>query len=235
MKRSATVCFTVAVFQLMNDIAASSSTEMELVSEAFIRSTNQLPDGSTNADIAAYLSQYSDEQLKGVLANVKGIYHELIFTHAENYDEDSITAAIFEDTNHPGADLEFMVDGEVIGQVQLKAVMDKSLILEHFEKYPDIDVYATSEVASQLLDVKDSGFSNRDLHEDVAGFVAEIGVDDTIEKAGSGFVLGASMSAAISLADAIKKGKISRHAVRRAVKDGSLSAAVAAAVDFILS
>ena len=43
------------------------------------------------------------------------------------------------------------------------------------------------------------------------------------------------MSAAISLADAIKKGKISRHAVRRAVKDGSLSAAVAAAVDFILS
>ena len=56
-----------------------------------------------------------------------------------------------------------MVDGEVISQVQLKAIMDKSLILEHFEKYPDIDVYATSEVASQL-DVKDSGFSNRDLH-----------------------------------------------------------------------
>ena len=128
------------------------------------------------------------------------------------------------DTSHP-----------IIGQVQLKAVMDKSLILEHFEKYPDIDVYATSEVASQLLDVKDSGFSNRDLHEDVAGFVAEIGIDDTIEKAGSGFVLGASMSTAISLADAIKKGKISRHAVRRAVKDGSLSAAIAAAVDFILS
>ena len=99
----------------------------------------------------------------------------------------------------------------------------------------NLKLCVTSEVASQLVDAKDSGFSNHDLHEDVAGFVAEISIDDTIEKAGIGFVLGASMSAAISLADAIKKGKISRHAVRRAVKDGSLSAAVAADVDFILS
>ena len=164
----------------MNDIAASSSTEMKLVAEAFIRSTSQLADSSTNADIAAYLSKCSDGQLKGVLANVNGIYHELIFMHAEEYDENSITAAIFKDTNHPGTDVGFMVDSEVIGQVQLKAVMDKNLILEHFGKFSDIDVYATSDVASQLLNVKNSDFSNHDLHENVAGFVAEIGVNDTI-------------------------------------------------------
>ena len=44
----------------------------------------------------------SDEQLVGVVSNVKGILHEMEYVRLENTDGDSISAAMFPDTNHKG-------------------------------------------------------------------------------------------------------------------------------------
>ena len=53
-----------------------------------------------------------------------------------------------------------MMNGEVISQVKLKAGKSTELVLEHFDKYPNIDLCATSVVASELEGVVDTGFNN---------------------------------------------------------------------------
>jgi hypothetical protein len=234
LKKSATVCFSTGVFQLLEGLHSHYSLENALVAEAIRRSTSKLSSGASLDEIRDYLSNYSGDSLRGLLANVKGIYHELIFTNAENHDNDSITARIFEETNHPGADVEFLSDGNVISEVQLKAVMDKDIILQHFEKYPDIAVFATSEIAGQFENVSDSGFSNKELEREVMEFAAEFGIEDLLGKASKGFVIGGAASLIWSIAEAIKTGRITRNDLKRAVKDGSISAAFGAAVDLLL-
>ena len=53
-----------------------------------------------------YLNGLSDSQLQGVVNNVKGILHEIEFAARENNDFDSVRAALFEDTNHQGFDIQ---------------------------------------------------------------------------------------------------------------------------------
>ena len=233
--RSATVCFSVGVYQIINEISVHETLEMSLVAEAIRRSTRKLDDNASLEEIRHYLSSYDEEALSGVLANVKGIYHELIFEHSENYDGDSITARLFEETNHPGADVEFMMNGEVISQVQLKAVKSKELVLQHFEKYPNIEVYATSEVASELEGVVDSGFSNEELEASVYEFAEQFGFEDLLEKTAKGFALGTTASLAVAVALAIKDKRISKKDVKKAIQDGYFTAAFGALVDFIIN
>ena len=208
---------------------------MSLVAEAIRRSTRKLDDDASIEEIRDYLSGYEEEALNGVLANVKGIYHELIFEHSENYDGDSITARLFEETNHPGADVEFMMNGEVISQVQLKAVKSKELVLEHFEKYPNIEVYATSEVASELDGVVDSGFSNEELEASVYEFAEQFGFADLLEKTAKGFALGTMTSLAVAVALAIREKRISKKDVKQAIQDGYFTAAFGAMIDFVIN
>jgi hypothetical protein len=233
--RSATVCFSVGIYQILNEISVHETLEMSLVAEAIRRSTRKLNGDASIEEIREYLSGYEEEALNGVLANVKGIYHELIFEHSENYDGDSITARLFEKTNHPGADVEFMMNGEVISQVQLKAVKSKELVLEHFEKYPNIDVYATSEVASELGGVEDSGFSNEELEASVYEFAEQFGFEDLLEKTAKGFALGTAASLAVAIALSIREKRISKRDVKRAIQDGYFTAAFGAMVDFVIN
>ena len=63
-------------------------------------------------------------------------------------------------TNHPGADVEFVVlDGDTISEVQLKAVSSAATIREHLAQYPEIEVVATTEVAEQFQGLATSGNS----------------------------------------------------------------------------
>ena len=159
MKRSAAVVIAVTLQKLMEDSGCSWSIQEGLVLDALRRSASRLNEAS-EGELVEYLGAISDEQLRGVVANVKGGYHELLFARAENIDSDDVSARLFGATNHPGADVEFIVDGDVIGEVQLRAVASKSTIYEHLERYPDIQVVATEQVARQLSDVKSSGFNN---------------------------------------------------------------------------
>lgn len=229
------MCFGVAIHQILAGSFQANTLEMSLVADAVRRSTSKLSDDSSIGEIREYLAGYSGKSLDGLLANIKGIYHELIFVNAENYDDDSLSARIFGETNHPGADVEFLIDGEVIEQVQLKAVMDKNLILEHFERYPDISVYATSEVAENFETVKDSGITNDQLEENVRKFADQFGFADLLDKTIGGFALGVIGSLALAVALAIKEKRLTKEDLKQAVKDGYVSSAFAALVDFLLN
>lgn len=102
--------------------------------------------------------------MPGVVSNVKGIFHEMLVARAENMDEDGIGATLFEAPNHPGADLEFTMNGDVISTVQLKAVQDPTAIVEHFSRHPDIGVMATTEVTELLQGVFGEKLSGSDFN-----------------------------------------------------------------------
>ncbi len=167
IRRSVAVTISATFQQLIQSRISSWSFDQQLVLEALRRSSGDLSDAS-DAELGEYLRGLDRAGLQGITSNVKGIYHELLVEHLENIDGDDTFAQMFEQTNHPGADIEFLVDGEVVHQVQLKAVQDPASILEHFLEYPDIDVQATTEVFEVLKEqfgdrLGTSGISNEEL------------------------------------------------------------------------
>lgn len=143
-----------------------------LVIEAFRRSDSSLTTASVN-DIAEYLTGYGPEQQAGIINNVKGIYHELAFVNAENADLDAWTAEIMPVTNYPGADVVMSnsITGEVV-ELQLKATDSLSYVTAAAERYPDVSIAATSEVAAGNTAIADSGFSNEMITADVSNTAA---------------------------------------------------------------
>jgi hypothetical protein len=162
--RSAAVAIAVTIGLLAGGQRSGWTEDQELVLDALRRSTGSLHD-APEAELADYLVNLSPEQMRGVVSNVKGIFHEMLVARAENTDGDEVSANLFDAINHPGADIEFVMDGNVIREVQLKAVQTQAAIIEHFDRYPTTDVLATSEVTALLAGafghrVMDSGFNN---------------------------------------------------------------------------
>ena len=56
-------------------------------------------------------------------------------------DGDEVTARLFAAINHPVANVEVVVEGEVIRAVQLKAVASADAIRESLERYPEIECF----------------------------------------------------------------------------------------------
>ena len=137
---------------------------------AMERSTNEL-DNASFAEIKSYLLSYDEDQISGLVSNIKGIYHELEFVNFENEDGDSVFAVMHESTNYPGTDVVLFdtTTGESL-EVQLKAVADDQAIDRWVEENPGIAVYATEEVAEDS-GVKSSGMKNDELQKDVEDFV----------------------------------------------------------------
>jgi hypothetical protein len=167
IRRSAAVAIAVTLQVLAAGKTGAWSDDQELVLAALRRSKTSL-NYASDEELGEYVRGMSTEQLSGLASNVKGIFHEMLVRRAENTDGDAITAEIFEALNHPGADLEFFVDGTVVQEVQVKAVQDPLAILTHFSKYPNVDVMATSEAYEALAGayqgrVSDSGFSNEEI------------------------------------------------------------------------
>ena len=186
--RSAAVAVAVTLQQLLAGKTSGWTEDQALVLEALRRANPGLA-GASEAELVAYLRWMGPEQLQGLASNVKGILHELLFVRAQNLHGDAISARLFERANHPGADVEFTMDGEVIREVQLKAVQNPADILEHLDRYPDIDVVATSEVFAALepayaARVADSGVSNAEiaaLTKEVLDDLTHAGLLDLVE------------------------------------------------------
>ena len=155
---------TVLMFKLLSD-DHNEFTKLELdILEAIKRSTNELTDTS-NDEIANYVQLLEPSQLIGFQNNVKGIAHEISYARHENADGDEYFVELFEATNHAGSDIRVInsVTGEV-EEFQLKATAYASYIESHFEKYKDIPVMATSEVAASA-GVETTGVSNEELED----------------------------------------------------------------------
>ena len=140
---------------------------------AIDRSTSDL-DNPSFSEVREYLQSYDEEQIPGLVSNIKGIYHELEFVRYENEDGDSIFAVLQGSSNHPGTDVVLFdtASGEST-EIQLKAVADKNAIDRWELESPGIEVYATTEV-SEKAGVYSSGMSNEELHEDVRGLIDQV-------------------------------------------------------------
>ena len=151
---------------LLSRQALDGSVESEMVASALRRSASRLHE-ATESELTDYLREMTDSQRSAVASNVKGIYHELFFVRQYNEDHTDTFARLYESTNHPGADAQILdsYTGEVLRVVQLKAVSSLNSVYTHLDRYPDIPVQVTDEVASKFdhAQVTPSGFSNDTL------------------------------------------------------------------------
>ena len=170
---SAAVVLAVTFQRLLEDKLTNWRLEESLVLDALRRSTNRLNTASVE-ELSDYVRNLSPEQIKGVASNTKGIYHELLFTETHNTSGSDTEARIMEATNHPGADVQFYRDGDLISEVQLKAVSSPTLVYEHLERYPDTEILVTEEMAAVIDGIESSGFSNVFLNHDVAERLYEL-------------------------------------------------------------
>lgn len=205
-----------------------------MVLDALRRSTGTLEDATTE-QLGAYLSALDTDQFRGVVSNVKGIFHEMLVSATENSDGDGITTTIAGLTNQPGWDLEFAFEDGTSRLVQLKAVNDASRIYEHLERYPGIDVMATDEVAALIPGVEASGFKNAELEEEVrealiATYGPEVG-RDVLEAASTSLLLGAAFAAR----RAIQDGKVDKRELKAAMGDLGVGLGTALALDVVMA
>lgn len=233
-RRSAAVVLAVTFQRLIDDPDRTWRAEEALVLDALRRSRNDLAEAS-ETDLAHYLASLEPDQLCGVVSNVKGIYHELVFATAENADGDPVLAQLPDATNHPGSDVEFTVDGDIIGAVQLKAVASPEYVYEHLTRYPGIDILATEEVAALIPGVSSSGFSNAELEAEVRDAM-DLAPDDAVpaelvEAAGASVLV----SAAFTAGHALRAGRVEPRALKAAMGDLGIGLTTALALDAILS
>ena len=167
-------------YSLMTQTALDGSIEQDLVLDALRRSKNDLNDASEK-ELSEYLNDLTPEQQRGVANNVKGIYHELMWVEKHNASDTDTYAELHGSTNHQGSDvvIKSKDTNEIQNEYQLKATNSKSYVAEYQEKYNDIEVITTHEVAMEMEGVETSGFSNIEITESVNN-VSENVADNTI-------------------------------------------------------
>lgn len=231
--RLASVVIAVTFQRLIEDASREWTLEEELVLQALRRSTGSLRTASAQ-ELSDYLGSLSQDQLRGVASNVKGTYHELLFVQAENEDWDAVAAKVKEFTNHPGGDVEFIVDGNSIGEVQLKAVASEAQVLEHLARYPDIEIRVTDEVAAKIPGIESSGFSNTELTRGVYDRLAVLQGDGLIEEISEGLATSSLVSSAIIAGKAVRGQHLSGTQIRSFLVDAGIGASTAAVLDVLL-
>lgn len=167
------VVLAVTFQRLLDDKILALGLESDLVLDALRRSTGKL-ENATLEELSVYIRNLSPEQLKGVVSNTKGIYHELLFVDMHNATGSPFSAQVMEATNFPGADVQFILEDEVVREVQLKAVNSPSLVYEHLERYPDIEILVTEETAAVLDGIDSSGLSNAVISRDVSERMSQL-------------------------------------------------------------
>lgn len=224
---------SATMMKLMASDLPSFSDDEQLVLQALRRSNNSLSDAS-DLELSEYVQSLSIEQIAGLKNNVKGIYHELAFQSRENLDGDEYIIELFGDTNHAGADVRIInVETGHIAEVQLKATNYASYVREHNQKYGDIEVLTTSEVAAGSSEWSSSGFSNEGLTADTTSTlnILDQGADaDIAESMG----VAAMVTLAINAKSLLKGQTLSTEAKQKIIQDGVVAASVAGLVQLIL-
>jgi hypothetical protein len=224
------VVIAVTFQRLIDDAYREWSLEEALVLQALRRSARALESADTD-ELAEYVRSLSPEQLRGVASNVKGIYHELLFVQAENAGWDSVAAKVKEFTNHPGGDVEFIVDGNVVGEVQLKAVASEAEVLEHLARYPEIGVRVTEEVAGMMPGIESSGFQNEELTRDVYDRLEQLQGEGLIDEISDGLLTSSLVSSAIIAGKAVRSKKLSEQNIRSFLIDAGIGVTTATILD----
>src|SRR5687767_250523 len=159
----------LSAIALTPDPAQLTGTDHAVLA-ALRRSNNALEDAAL-VDVQGYLRGLSDEQVPGLVSNVKGILHEMEFVRLENEDGDSVYASYFDATNHPGTDVQLIdsITGETWA-VQLKATDSTAYVTDWIDEHPGVGILVTDEIA-QRMHLPTSGMSNHELTTDVESLV----------------------------------------------------------------
>ena len=163
-----------AIIAALATIASSDHSELtdndHFILAALRRMKNDLSDASPD-EIQTYLSSLSDEQIPGVVSNVKGIVHEMEFVKLENEDNDYIYASMFDQTNHPDTDILF-IDSKTgdTWEAQLKATDNTAYVNDWIDSHPDGEILVTTEIADEM-GLPTTGVSNDSLTTSVEIFV----------------------------------------------------------------
>jgi hypothetical protein len=224
---------SATIMKLMASDLPSFSDDEKLVLQALRRSKNSLADAS-DLDLSKYVQSLSVEQISGLKNSVKGIYHELAFQRRENLDGDEYIVELFDDTNHAGADIRIInVETGEVSEVQLKATNYASYVREHNEKYENIDVLTTSEVAATSSEWSSSEFSNEGLTADTTSTLNKLdqGPDANIAES---MGIAAMVTLAANAKSMLKGEALSTEAKQKIIQDGVVAASVAGLVQLIL-
>ena len=226
------------LFKVFSDVSKWSDTD-HMVMQAIARSTNELADDSSTDQIVEYIQKYSlGPSRDGLIANIKGIYHELAYAKAENSDGDAWFVELSQKTNEPGIDAYLFNRSSGEGfPIQLKSTDSSGVVTQHFDTYPGVAVFGSSELASKDSRVSDSGFEHEDISDDVTASVNKLSDEGSLinELQGSATVATTSAFIAMSLTfgQALKSGEpLDRSAIqalnstRRAVGFAALSTAL---------
>lgn len=170
-------------YALLTNLALDGSDEQGFVLDALRRSTTALHD-ATEAELGSYLQELSPDQLRGVASNVKGIFHEIWYVEIYNTPHTDTYAVLHADTNHQGSDVQVFSKetGELLNEYQLKATDSADYVREHLDRYPEIGIMVTEEVAPVVNGAESSGFANADMNSQVHGVFAEVADNSVIDR-----------------------------------------------------
>lgn len=125
------------------------------------------------------LLSLSGHELQGAVNTAKGTYFEYLVVQKLNAGEQvgplllgpGQTAVLAESMSQPGWDLRIVGEqGATVDYLQLKATDSVAYIKSTLERYPDIEILATDDVAHSGL-VLDSGISDAELREHVGAAI----------------------------------------------------------------
>jgi len=175
-RQQSLIDLTVVATNLSPQIFFDDKNIDPLVEKA-IRETNPNFDPS-------FLFNFSDDELTGIVNSAKGKYFEYLVTEKLNSGEtvgnlylpDGYQAIMAESLTQPGWDIKIIDDnGNTADYLQLKATNSLAYINETLERYPDIEILSTHEVATRADGIVfDSGISEEDLRESVLESIDEL-------------------------------------------------------------
>ena len=152
-------------------------------------------------EISAHMSNYSSEQMQGVIKSVKGKLFERMYVEYENSDGDEWKAELVEDPYNPGYDV--ILTNEITGDeifLSLKATDTSSYVESALDKYA-YPVLVTKEVGEEYTDndmVMVSHFTNKHITK-----VTEENFDDLLTKDIDRLAVGGVAAGGVTLATVI--------------------------------
>ena len=166
---SAAIVAALSTIALTDDAGALSEGDHAIL--AALRRSNSVLENAPLPEVRDYLRSLDEDQVPGLISNVKGILHEMEFVRVENDDGDSVYASFFDATNHPDTDIQLLdrATGET-WEAQLKATDNAAYVTDWIEQHPGGEILVTDELA-QRMDLSTSGQSNGELTSSVEDFV----------------------------------------------------------------
>ena len=232
---NATIGTVSAVFLKILSASSVEFNENELlVLEALRGSKNNL-NSSSIEELGEYIREKDPSELNGLISSIKGKYHELLFQKNENEDGDEFEVELFEDYNHPAADIKLINTlTKESTPYQLKTTDYLSYIEKHNDKYPNIPLFVNEEMAKIDPTFESTGLSNSGLTNTVKNTLKDV-ADEPLDL---GVATSMSVAAMITLArniNVLLKGRsMNSEEQSKLLKDGSIAAGVAGIISLLI-